>query len=257
MYMDPGGRQHYMLCKAGKARLGAMRAPNAHPLPMLSLPLLPPPSSYAPSYPTRARCSTRLCSHQPLTGPVPPFPTPQMQHPAVVLAFERQVLTASLPVAAIVQSLGIASVSDPGDVPYYLGTILCALYAAMGRPLVSSFHQGRSHKSIGGVGAPPPREATVQVGGGGWEVMVVVLGALVRMSIVKRVVPWVVVTLMGARAGGCGFKRASGMHQLPGIGVSEQLQAVESPACSSAGGAAGTAFSTAHGGDCCRCNDCR
>jgi hypothetical protein len=87
-----------------------------------------------------------------------------MQHPAVVLAFERQVLTASLPIAAVVQSLGIAAMTDEGDVPYYLAAILCGLYAFMGRPLVSSFHQARPQRSIGGAGAPPPRDATVQVG---------------------------------------------------------------------------------------------
>ncbi|KAI8462777.1 MAG: hypothetical protein J3K34DRAFT_168086 [Monoraphidium minutum] len=86
----------------------------------------------------------------------------QMQHPAVVLAFERQVLTASLPVAAVVQALGAAAVVDEGDVPYYLAAILCVLYAYMGRPLVSSFHAPRGARSIGGALAPPPREALVQ-----------------------------------------------------------------------------------------------
>jgi len=98
--------------------------------------------------------------------PIPPTnrsPKPQMQHPAVVLAFERQVLTATLPVAAIIQAMGIAAMTDAGDVPYYLAAILCALYGAMGRPLVSSFHQARSQRSFGGAGGAPPRDALVQV----------------------------------------------------------------------------------------------
>lgn len=90
-----------------------------------------------------------------------------MQHPAVVLAFERQVLTAALPVAGVVQSMGAAALAGAGDAPYYLAAVLCALYAALGRPLVSSFHSSRSARSVGGAGAPPPRDALVQVGGPG------------------------------------------------------------------------------------------
>jgi hypothetical protein len=93
-----------------------------------------------------------------------------MQHPAVVLAFERQVMTASLPVAGVVMTLGIGALTDAADAPYYLAALLCALYAAMARPLVSSFHGGRGARSIGGAAPPPPREALVQVGGArrGW-----------------------------------------------------------------------------------------
>jgi hypothetical protein len=86
-----------------------------------------------------------------------------MQHPAIVLAFERQVITASLPVAAVVQAMGVAAVTDAGDVPYYLAALLAALYGAMGRPLVSSFHQARPTRSFGGA-ASVPRDALVQVG---------------------------------------------------------------------------------------------
>lgn len=74
----------------------------------------------------------------------------QMQYPAVVLAFERQVLTASLPVAAVMQAVGIAAVTDLGDVPYYLCVVLCVLYYALGRPLESSFHQSKAGRAIGG-----------------------------------------------------------------------------------------------------------
>lgn len=87
----------------------------------------------------------------------------QMQHPAVVLAFERQVLTASLPVAAVMQAVGIAAVTDLGDVPYYLCAILCLMYYVLARPLESSFHQSKVGRTIGGQTATPA-DAIVQVG---------------------------------------------------------------------------------------------
>jgi hypothetical protein len=86
----------------------------------------------------------------------------QMQYPAVVLAFERQVLTASLPIAAVMQAIGIAAVTELGDVPYYLAAVLCLLYHMLGRPLESSFHQTKAGRAIGGVSATPT-DAIVQV----------------------------------------------------------------------------------------------
>ncbi len=43
-----------------------------------------------------------------------------LQHPAVAIVFERCVLTASLPVAAVMHALGLALVAPVADVPYYL-----------------------------------------------------------------------------------------------------------------------------------------
>lgn len=86
----------------------------------------------------------------------------QMQYPAVVLAFERQVLTASLPIAAVMQAVGIAAVTELGDVPYYLCAVLCMLYFVLGRPLESSFHQSKAGRAIGGKAAVTA-EAIVQV----------------------------------------------------------------------------------------------
>lgn len=87
----------------------------------------------------------------------------QMQYPAVVLAFERQVLTASLPVAAVMHAIGIAAVTELGDVPYYLCAVVCLLYHLLARPLESSFHQTKAARAIGGAAATPS-EAIVQVG---------------------------------------------------------------------------------------------
>ncbi|WIA13369.1 hypothetical protein OEZ85_006949 [Tetradesmus obliquus] len=85
----------------------------------------------------------------------------QMQYPAVVLAFERQVLTASLPIAAAMQAIGIAAVAELGDVPYYLAAVLCLLYHMLARPLESSFHQSKAGRAIGGVAAASA-DATIQ-----------------------------------------------------------------------------------------------
>jgi hypothetical protein len=86
----------------------------------------------------------------------------QMQYPAVVLAFERQVLTASLPIAAAMQAIGIAAVTELADVPYYLAAVLCFLYHMLARPLESSFHQAKAGRAIGGVTAAPA-DAIIQV----------------------------------------------------------------------------------------------
>jgi hypothetical protein len=133
---------------------------------MGAVPLPPQRGAYS-----AALCLTRLQGTEKPRPSLPPRPRapapPQMQHPAVVLAFERQVLTASLPVAGVVQALGISAMADASDVPYYLAALLCGLYAALGRPLVSSFHQSRGARSIGGAPRPPPADAVVQVRRGG------------------------------------------------------------------------------------------
>jgi len=85
-----------------------------------------------------------------------------MQHPAVALVFERCVITAALPAAAMMHTLGLAVLVAPGDVPYYLAAILCILYAALGTPLVSSFHNARAAAPAIGGGSPGPRKAAVR-----------------------------------------------------------------------------------------------
>jgi hypothetical protein len=89
----------------------------------------------------------------------------QMQYPAVAVVFERQVVTASLPVAAVVQAIGIASLVDVAEVPYYLAAVLTVLYHALGRPLASSFHAGRPAASLGGRAAA---SVTIQSPGDGF-----------------------------------------------------------------------------------------
>lgn len=90
----------------------------------------------------------------------------QMQYPAVVLAFERQVLTAALPVAGVMQAIGIAALVDLGDMPYYTAALLCGLYTLLGRPLESSFHAAKGGRTVGGVASASPPEAVVQVRAG-------------------------------------------------------------------------------------------
>lgn len=77
-----------------------------------------------------------------------------MQHPAVALVFERVVITGALPVAAMMHTLGLAVFVEPGDIPYYLAVILCGLYACLGTPLVSSFHNPRAAAPALGGGTP-------------------------------------------------------------------------------------------------------
>jgi hypothetical protein len=90
----------------------------------------------------------------------------QMQHPAVVLAFERLLLTGLLPVAAGMQTLGLSAMAQPSELPYYLAALLCGLYQLFGRPLSSSFHATKSGRAIGGGGgggSSIAAEAVVQV----------------------------------------------------------------------------------------------
>lgn len=63
----------------------------------------------------------------------------QLQYPAVVLAFEKLLLTGCVPVAASVLTWGLASGVGMSNSPYFLGAILCGLYFLFGRPLPSSF----------------------------------------------------------------------------------------------------------------------
>ena len=87
----------------------------------------------------------------------------QIQYPAVVLAFERQVVTASVPLSAAIITMGISSLVEEADVPYYVAALLCLLYQQLGRPLMSSFHSTKVQRSYGGTITPPPKEAIVQV----------------------------------------------------------------------------------------------
>lgn len=62
------------------------------------------------------------------------------------------------------QAIGIAALSDMGDVPYYLCAVLCGLYQVLAQPLESSFHQQvKAARAIGGGAATTPSEAIVQV----------------------------------------------------------------------------------------------
>lgn len=76
----------------------------------------------------------------------------QMQYPAAAIYFERCVLTASLPLAAVIHCLGLATFVPYSDVPYYLAVVLTALYYMLGRPLMSSFYNVRALASAWLVG---------------------------------------------------------------------------------------------------------
>eukprot|EP00798_Chlamydomonas_sp_ICE-L_P021510 gene21510-28493_t len=77
----------------------------------------------------------------------------QATYPAITIIFERAVLTASLPVAAVMYSLGLASIVDSSDVPYYLAVLLAVMYYSVGRPLPSSYHAApAADPKIGGGG---------------------------------------------------------------------------------------------------------
>jgi hypothetical protein len=67
----------------------------------------------------------------------------QLQYPAVVLAFEKLLLTGCIPVAAAVITWGLAAGVGMSNAPFFLATILCGLYFLFGRPLPSSFHSSK------------------------------------------------------------------------------------------------------------------
>ena len=99
----------------------------------------------------------------------------QMQYPAVAIVFERNVITASLPVAAIMHTLGLATMVEVSEIPYYLAVLLGALYYGCGRPLPSSFHgsKGAGGPTIGG--AKPRQEVFIQSKGDAfWMALVTV-----------------------------------------------------------------------------------
>jgi len=68
-----------------------------------------------------------------------------MQHPTIALVFERMVITGSLPLAAMMHTLGLAMLVEVTDVPFFLAVVLAVLYFSLGRPLVSSFHNPKAH----------------------------------------------------------------------------------------------------------------
>ncbi|GFR52565.1 hypothetical protein Agub_g15155, partial [Astrephomene gubernaculifera] len=86
----------------------------------------------------------------------------QMQYPAAAIYFERCVLTASLPLAAVLHTLGLATFVPYSDVPYYLAVLLVALYYLLGRPLMSSFYNVKAGPAALGGGPAVGPEAVVQ-----------------------------------------------------------------------------------------------
>jgi hypothetical protein len=63
----------------------------------------------------------------------------QMKYPAVVVAFERLVISTSFPVASVALTLGIAALAPPSTTPFYVLILTASLYYALCRPLPSSF----------------------------------------------------------------------------------------------------------------------
>lgn len=73
----------------------------------------------------------------------------QLQYPVVVLAFEKLLLGACLPVAATVQAWGVIAALGLAAAPFYLTVILAVLYCLFAMPLASSFAGGSRKMSIG------------------------------------------------------------------------------------------------------------
>lgn len=94
----------------------------------------------------------------------------QLQYPAVVLAFEKLLLTGCIPVGGAVITWGLASGVGMSNAPYFLAAILCGLYFLLARPLPSSF-QSVKDTALGerrGRGEGGLLEAS-KGGGEGWE----------------------------------------------------------------------------------------
>ncbi|GMH37943.1 hypothetical protein BSKO_05827 [Bryopsis sp. KO-2023] len=73
----------------------------------------------------------------------------QLKHPAVVIALERLLMVACLPVGLVVQTLGVAGAVGLGNAPFFMMAMGCILYYLCMVPLPSSFQRGRV-SSIGG-----------------------------------------------------------------------------------------------------------
>ena len=72
----------------------------------------------------------------------------QMQYPVVVLAFEKLLLGASVPVAATLQAWGLVSAVGASVAPFYLAVVLCGLYYLCALPVQSSFHQATARGKV-------------------------------------------------------------------------------------------------------------
>ncbi|WPT14438.1 hypothetical protein PSENEW3_00000568 [Picochlorum sp. SENEW3] len=77
----------------------------------------------------------------------------QLQYPAVVVAFEKMLLTSCLPTAGAVMYLGLIVHNGIATAPYITALILCGMYALFARPLSSSFYISPHSVSTGGAPA--------------------------------------------------------------------------------------------------------
>lgn len=73
----------------------------------------------------------------------------QLEYPPVALAFERLLLSATLPVGAAVQTWGIMSAVGASAAAYYLAVLLALMYYALVLPLPSSFYKTQAGHAIG------------------------------------------------------------------------------------------------------------
>ena len=78
----------------------------------------------------------------------------QLQYPVVVLAFEKLLLGACLPVAATVQAWGVIAALGLAIAPFCLALILAGLYCLLALPLPSSFAGSSRKQSIGTTTSP-------------------------------------------------------------------------------------------------------
>lgn len=79
----------------------------------------------------------------------------QMEYPPVALAFERLLLSATLPLGAAVQTWGVVSAVGASAAAYYLAALLALMYYALVLPLPSSFYKAQAGHGIGEPSSPP------------------------------------------------------------------------------------------------------
>ncbi len=71
----------------------------------------------------------------------------QRQYPAVVMAFEKMLMTGCVPVGGSLLSWGLITNSGIASAPFLSSVVLCVMYASFCRPLPSSFGQAYSGRS--------------------------------------------------------------------------------------------------------------
>lgn len=91
----------------------------------------------------------------------------QLQHPGIVIAFEKMLMAGCLPVAAAVVTWGVAAGTGMSNACFFLAALMCGLYYLFGLPLPSSFHLGGRGRIA--MGEPARQRATGLCRGADWR----------------------------------------------------------------------------------------